>query len=100
MKTIIHLDLNDDQLVALASLFAGKQVTRPATRNEIPAFVVGMIDNASAEAHRASVQSFHVERQPTEKMLANAREKVGKGFNFKTYIQGLNKQPIIMEEAR
>ncbi len=39
MKTIVHLDLDDDQRRQVASLLAGKPVKRLATRQEIVKFV-------------------------------------------------------------
>ena len=50
MKTVIRLDVTDEQRRSLACLLAGKEVKRLATRDEVASYVLGMMGGL----HRAT----------------------------------------------
>ena len=105
MKTIVHIDLNDEGRESLASTIEGKPVKRLATRQEVTSFVQGVMDHAVNGVQEALTPGTQTResgtrtlRMPTDLQLTDARNKArneGNTFILKSYIAGLNARSFI-----
>lgn len=97
MKTIVHIELSDEQLSRLADLIDGKTSKRRATRKEVQGIALSSLEGVLAEPVSTPSQpkiSAEGLKRPPEAMIKAARELLGRSFNEASYIRGYNKLPI------
>ena len=96
MKTVVHINLTDEQLVTFNCLLTGKSSKRKASRKDITSYVQGCIDAAlvagqlvswSGKKPAKATMKATTEAYPPQSMIDAAKQKHGAGFNETGYIR-------------